>query len=78
MDRAPDHKHCRYYLGLTYFAHNLPESDSKAIIQFTAAEDMPYPTALTILEYFLSGRSKLEEARSWFERCMEQYVWVPG
>jgi Flp pilus assembly protein TadD len=70
VDLSPDHRECRYYLGMCYFVTALPQNGEKAIVNLQAS-------AGTIREsnYYLGvlfdRREEYETARDYYRECVQ-------
>lgn len=70
VERSPDNKECRFFLGRAYFASNLAMSNDKAIINFKAAEGFS-DDRYHYLGALFDRREEFFEARDWYQRCVD-------
>lgn len=71
VERSPDNKECRYYLGLCYFVSRLEQSDDQAIVNLRAAEGFS-ADAYHYLGALYDRREEFTTARDWYQRCVDE------
>lgn len=69
VERSPDDKECRYYLGLCYSLANLPQTDDSAIVNLRAAEGFSVDAYYHLGELY-DRREEFLEARDWYQKCV--------